>query len=161
MTVQTMVGDAGLGEAVYDRSGPYMEALLLCDHANVTGDGKPNLAGVFNVIFVKPDEPNTPSMYLFLRIGNAPQSGVQLRTVAPSGQIVAQGNIRPQSGQGDLESPGPLEAIIRLRFAVHERGVHWFEVLCDGEVLGRSALTVNDREQDDPEEEEISDAGSE
>ena len=123
-----------------------LDLFLLADYANVTGDGKLNVMGVFSQIFATNFPARHPSMYLVIRLlGELGEYGekrsLTVRLVDEGGQPV--GNIsgevqvpQPQGGR-----PSEINAILHLRDTIFPKpGPYQFVVLIDKDHKGSLTL---------------------
>lgn len=129
-------------------SGTRMTALLFCDWANRTDDGKYNLVGVFSRIAL-PDEPTEKlSFYAYVQLLLSDPGPLEIISYDPDGSVGLRlkGPIERRETGG--AEPGVLELVIPFGIAPGEFGVHWWEARFEGTMLGRVPLFVERLEAD-------------
>src|SRR3954467_7946961 len=66
---------------------PQLVALLFCDWANLTIDGKFNLIGAFDRISILEGGKRTPVFSVFIRVAHAVEEPIQLRVFGPDNTL--------------------------------------------------------------------------
>jgi hypothetical protein len=127
-------------------SRPRLVALLFCDGANQSKDGKNNILGGFDRIRVPAGHSLTPVFALFVRTAETIEHPVELTVFAPAGVPVA--GVRYQSKEvarvGEHpEFPVHVQVLAGFQFPVQGAGVYWFDVSYAGVSLGGAALIVD------------------
>ena len=132
--------------------------LLAADYANVTGDGKLNVMGVFNEVKAANFPARHPSMHLVVKLGaelgeygQTRQLTVHLHDPDGNGIMTVSGEIQIPSPQG---GPRPeVNAILGLRDIVFPKpGPYQFVVLVDKDHKGDLGINVTKVEPPKPKE---------
>lgn len=121
---------------------------ILCDHANVSHDGKLNVLGVFNTLNVTQLPAVHPQMHFVLTfeadfVEAGGEHALQIRCTAPSGENLFKLDSALKIGN---QAPGPrmrhnqILGLNNLKF--EEAGDHTFIVNVDGETLTETLLDV-------------------
>ncbi|MBA3243210.1 MAG: hypothetical protein H0T60_18475 [Acidobacteria bacterium] len=130
---------------------PRLESILFCDSYSITEDGKTNLLGIFDRIYVDPEIKQTPPFKIFTRTAETKQDSIQIIGYAPNGAIstvVAFGRIPASEFTPNL--PANLHSIANMGpFHVPMEGVYWFDVSFKGQSVGGAALVIEFRETED------------
>ena len=133
-----------------ERQKPRLISILFCDFANQTSDGKTNLLGIFDSIYVHPVIRDTPTFVLFIRTAETYSAALDITLIAPNNDIVLtvkSSGIESKRVKTDL--PVNIQTIVRFQFKAIIEGVYWFDVTYMGESLGGSGLPVMFRETED------------
>lgn len=121
---------------------PRLLAFLLCDHANTTDDGKPNIIGVFDRLVVPKVPGPTANFFFYLRTAETIGGDLEIIHERPGGQVVKTMRIATPSPENEDERPVLMNGQGRMTLTVHEEGVHWFVVRFDNRELGRVPVNV-------------------
>jgi len=131
-----------------ERSRPRLLALLFCDYINQTVEGKVNLAGVFDRIYVHPEKKRTPRFALFVRFAEALDSPVTLTVFGPEGDPVFGFQFDPNRSQFEAlperrsDYPKQIQAVLGMQFKAETEGVYWFDISFRSQSLGGAGLPV-------------------
>ena len=131
-----------------ERSKPRLLALLFCDHINQTVDGKANLIGVFDRIFVHPEKKRTPRFALFVRFAETLNGPVVLTVFGPKGEPVFGFQFDANAAQFEAlperraEYPRQVQALLGMQFEAGTEGVYWFDISYMSQSLGGAGLPV-------------------
>jgi hypothetical protein len=126
-------------------AAPRLVALLFCDWANQTRDGKNNLVGAFDRIFVREGQKETHAFFIFLRTAETVGEPLQVTIFSPGGAIVAGLQYGVTEFHRDIEHPEhPLyiQIMLPVQFPVPMPGVYWVNISYGGKSLGGAALIV-------------------
>lgn len=122
---------------------PRLVALLFCEGANLTTDGKANIWSVFDRIIVDPARKISGAFTVFIRTAQTtPEQDVEVVIVAPNNEPVAS---LSYAGVEEVEAEGRpvyVHFIGRIGIKTPVEGVYWFNVSYKGETLGGGALAV-------------------
>jgi hypothetical protein len=142
-----------------DFTKPRLLALVTADWANLTQDGKPNVIGVFDRIFVSKLPHDSPRFFLYARL-TLPRSGrLALVIRAPDGSALGEVDVEVHrsSETSEAREPDCLDFVTPLvKLGLPVTGVYQIDAYFDGELLGQAPLIVAERP-----ESETSNAGSE
>jgi hypothetical protein len=133
-----------------ERTKPRLIALLFCEYGNTSSDGKANISGIFDRIYIKPN--NKRRFFMFIR--TAETFGVlELHLFRPDGKIDAGALLQPLAET----EPNPaninyLQAFIRFDLEVTQEGIYWFKVLHNGEDLGGNGIKAEFKKDGEPPE---------
>lgn len=131
---------------------PRLQAILFCDFASMTDDGKVNLLGVFDGLHVHPEKKITPVFVIFVRTAETYEADVQVTLIAPNGQVAATISFTGlENFKYEPEKPNNIQSIGQMRFAVPIEGVYWFDVSYQGKSLGGVGLPIYYRETENKE----------
>ena len=132
-----------------ERRKPIVLAMILCDQIIVEkGTEKPNLIGVFSVIFAKkfPAAHQKAAIYVALTEGQGDYTGRLRLVFAETEQELFR-------AEGPISLPNPL-AVCELRFAVPviplpREGKYRLDFLCDDELCGSRRFVARQLAQGD------------
>lgn len=125
-------------DLVAEMGRPRAVAIVFSDWANITGDSKANLIGVFDRIKVVGTELKTSTFFVFLRLANVQAGPVWMDIYDPAGIRVGHAEF-----VGHGEEPEPFaQLILRTGFEVTGSGQYWFAVSYNGQPIGGTSLTV-------------------
>lgn len=127
-----------------ERGKARLLALLFCDFTNTTNDKKPNLLGVFDRIYVDPEQPITPPFVAFIRVAEVTDS-FDITMIGPDDLPAFQIKSVP-SGTAFTEGlPRQVQTAILLQFEIKREGVFWLDISYRGVSLGGAGLTIEYR----------------
>lgn len=131
-------------DVAQERKKPHLVALLFCHLFSLDADGRSNLSGCFDRLFVDPKTKQTGQFILFVRTYETRESGLTVTFLNPKNKAVAAIIFdKPQDLPTDrpmhVQSYGPVS------FAVQSEGVYWVDVSYQGKTLGGESLTVEFR----------------
>ena len=120
---------------------------VLADYANVTGDGKLNILGIFDRINLLQIPAVHPQMHLVLRIEAHPSElnrtyAVEIRLQDPAGAIIfeVKGEIVPRGEPGQIVSTNQILTLNNLQ--LEKIGEYTFVVMINNEVKTQIPLAV-------------------
>jgi hypothetical protein len=126
---------------------PRLISLLFCDFVNETDDKKANVLGVFDRVYVHPDNNITPRFWLFLRTAETHKGRVNTTIIAPDNKTIEQlASYYTDEPVIASEIPVNLQGVIPIQFMARIEGVYWFDISYEGESLGGAGLVVEFRE---------------
>jgi len=131
-----------------EKSKPRLLALVFCDYMNRTEDGKINLIGIFDRIYVNPEKKKTPRFALFIRFAEALDGPVTLTVFEPMEQPVFGLQFDPNASQFEAvperrsEYPRQVQSLIVMQFEAKIEGVYWFDISYKSQSLGGAGLPV-------------------
>ena len=131
-------------DILQERQKARLEAVLFCEHASLTADGKANLHGTFDQIAISVDETvENPGIALFLFVKVAQIFGrLDMRVFDPKGNIVLGGFADIARGEY-LDDQVPRGQVLSpMSFPTPLAGIYWFDVSHNGQSLGGSGLTI-------------------
>lgn len=132
-----------------ERKKPRLLALLFCDYANFTKDDKVNLVGIFDRIYVDPEQKLTPRFIMFVRAAEITEGFVNT-VFAPNDTPAIQAITTIDSKVKFSEHlPRQVQSLISLQFGITIPGVYWFDISYEGKSLGGAALTIEYRPTED------------
>lgn len=132
-----------------------LSALLLCDGANATKDGKGNLLGVFDQFPVK-NIPIRVQFFVYVKTINTVADDIEVFVTRPGLAPELALSYRVDGPVEDLDPDQPvcIANMYPIGLPVETTGIYWFEVRFKGTALGRCCLTIRKAEQDGTEETE-------
>lgn len=120
---------------------------ILADYANVTGDGKLNILGIFDRINLMQIPATHPQMHLVLRLEAHPAElnrshDVEIRLQDPEGIVIfeVKGEIVPRGEPGQPVSTNQILTLNNLQ--LEKIGSYTFVVLIDNDLKTQIPLTV-------------------
>lgn len=128
---------------------PRLVALLFCDYLDRTKEGKSNLAGAFDIIYVDPERKRTPPFFLFVRTAETGSGPLEVTFFDPSGAVAAAATFKATPYTPTPGQPGHMQVLARIQLDTPIEGVYWVDVSHSGQTLGGAALTVEFHEQDE------------
>ena len=121
---------------------------VLADYANVTGDGKLNILGIFDRMNVSDLPAVHPQMHLVLRLDAHPAEfdrshGIEIKLQDPDGQTVFQveGEIVPRGEPGHPVATNQILTLNNLQ--LNKLGDYTFVILVDNDLKAEVPLTVD------------------
>jgi hypothetical protein len=121
---------------------------VLADYANVTGDGKLNILGIFDRMNVASLPAVHPQMNLVLRLEAHPAEHdrphpVEIRLQDPDGQVIfeVRGEIVPHGDPGQAVSTNQILTLNNLQ--LNRTGGYMFVVLVNNDLKAEVPLTVD------------------
>jgi len=130
---------------------PRLLSILFCDSCKVTDDGKTDVIGIFDRIYVHPEVRVTPPFMLFTRTAETADGIMQIVCYAPDGKIPTVVDFeRVPKSEYTPNLPANYQGITTMNpFYVYSEGVYWFGVFFKGQALGGAGLVVEFRETED------------
>jgi uncharacterized protein DUF6941 len=126
---------------------PVLQSILFCDHANQTDDGKTNLVGIFDRIFVHPEKKVTTAFFLFVRTSQTHKGPIKVRCVTPDSEILF--TISYDATESNVQFSEAMPAFVQylgqLRFVAKAEGIYWLDVSFNDELLGGVPLMIEYR----------------
>ena len=120
---------------------------VLADYANVTGDGKLNILGIFDRINLMQIPATHPQMHLVLRLEAHPAEldrshDVEIRLQDPEGATIfeVKGDIVPRGEPGQLVSTNQILTLNNLQ--LEKVGEYTFVVFINNDLKAEIALAV-------------------
>lgn len=136
--------------------GTHLLALLCCDWATATDDGRYVLGGIFDYTSAVEAGPESPPVtqpfYVYVRLGGMRPGHLRIAILAPD-----QRTVFAVDGEIDLAEgvAAPFSAfdllVSRITVAAHLEGTYWIEVRFDDRVLGRSPLAIRVQKKEAPD----------
>jgi len=128
-----------------EREKPRLLSLLLCGFSNFTIDKKVNLLGVFDRIYVPPENKRTPVFTLFVRTAEAIEEPLAVTLFTPDNKL---GMAFQFGGEPQVYTPGlpaQVQLAIGIQFIAEVQGPYWFDISYKGISLGGAGLVVEHR----------------
>lgn len=152
MAEQVPMADTQPVDVHKERGEPRLVSILFCDDWTQTEDGKTNLTGIFDRIYVHSKGRLTPKFVLFIRSADTTDEGLRVRVFDPEGNPMMgidfdDKNLDPSMFTPNL--PANVQSVIGIRFPVNTEGVYWFHVFYKGESLGGAGLVIEYRETEE------------
>lgn len=123
---------------------PRLEAILFCDYATRTIDGKYILGGIFErFVFTHKEEKVTHYFYLFLRFGQTTNGQIQVALYDPNGEIISAVAFEVSPAQFAGNYPPQINFLDKVRFSTPVEGVYWFDISYQGESLGGAPMIID------------------
>ncbi len=128
-----------------EKATPHLVALLFFDYANSTGDGKLNLAGIFDRIFVDREAKQTAPVGVFIRTTETVDSPVRVTIISPENEVA--GGFHYKIPRKDMVLPGGqkhimMQMVASVQFNTPVEGTYWVDVSFNEKSLGGSPLKV-------------------
>jgi hypothetical protein len=132
---------------------PRLEAVLFCEYANQTSDGKTNLLGIFERIYVNRETKQSGGFFLFVRLAEAIEGLIQISLLDSNGKPVLAVGVDLSGAVFEGHYPKMLQVLDRVAFQATELGVYWLDVTYKGESLGGAPLIVEMRSEAEKKDE--------
>jgi len=130
-----------------EREKPRLMSLLFFDYANTTLEGKLNLMGVFDRIYVDQVTKKTTPIGIFVRVCKAWDYPFRVTIISPDnkpiGGITIGGD--PAKYPPDQKRPDQLQALGRVEFQATIEGTYWIDVSYGEQSLGGGPLVLEFR----------------
>src|SRR3712207_6782641 len=111
---------------------PRVLAILLCDWANQTDDGKTNLSGIFDRLLVREIPGAAAPVHLYVRFANLTPGQIEIVVLAPDGAEAAK--LSARFGHVTWGETQPMEGALnfaqlltRVALQITSPGVHWID----------------------------------
>lgn len=126
---------------------PRLMSLLFCDFASKTDDGKMNLLGIFDRVYVHPEIRMTPPFVLYGRTVETFEDNLWLRIFDPDHSPRAEFKFDPPAEiklarERDPNLPTNVQFIIPLQLNIQKQGIYWFDIAYRDYSLGGTGLPV-------------------
>ncbi len=131
----------GLVEASAPQNLPRCIALLVCDYANMSDEGKHNVMGVFNQVIVRPPDLMSPRFYVYFSVEGFRTDPLRLCLLTPTGDEVVGGTLTPAPNDA-LPLIGTVSAHVPFRFEAKGPGLYRLELSCHGQVMASTPIMV-------------------
>jgi len=142
-----------------EKATPRMVALLFFDYANLTGDGKLNLAGVFDRLFVDRETKKTVPIGIFIRVAETVGSTVFVTIHSPDKKVAAgfafavpSENVELKDARREGEKHLMFQMLARVQFDAPAEGTYWVNVGFDGKSIGGCPLVIEFRDANEMQE---------
>ena len=124
---------------------PRLVSVLFCDFANQTVEGKLNLLGIFDRIFVDPELKKTPPVGFFVRTGGTFDGPVEITILDPNDQMVAVLSFAADDMSKTEGKHFQMQVVGKVQFPTSTEGLYWFDISYQGESLGGTGLQIEYR----------------
>lgn len=123
---------------------PRLESVLFVEYANQTADGKTNLIGVFDRLFIDRATKESGTFFLFVRTSETHKGVVEIVLVDPNSKPRL--GVRFDGRAFPFAEPNPyprlMQFLDRVAFRATIEGTYWAHVTYEGKALGGAPLTV-------------------
>ena len=128
-----------------EQEKPRLISILFFDFKSETPEGKLNLLGVFDQIYVDPEEKRTPPFGLFVRTRHTFDAPINVVVFDPKGK--PQGGFSFSPSKGEIPEPRPpqMQVLGLVAFNAPIEGLYWFDVSYNQESIGGAVLQVEFR----------------
>jgi hypothetical protein len=133
---------------------PRLEAAIFCEYANQTPDGKTNLGGVFDRLYVNRETKQSGGFFLFVRLAEATQGLIRIALLDPNDKPVMHIGLDVSEHSFEDTYPKLVQYLDRVGFQATELGTYWLDVSYKGEFLGGASLIVEVRPEEKKDERE-------
>lgn len=133
---------------------PRLEAILFCDYANRTQEGKLMLVGCFErIIFSQEEQKVSMPFFLFFRTAETTDGFLQVSIIAPNEKIVLAFQFDTSKLKFAPDAPANVDFLQQIQFPAPHEGFYWFDVAYKGESLGGAPLAIEFRTEETNEDE--------
>jgi len=129
-------------DVVQERERPRLVATLFFDFSNQTVEGKHNLIGVFDRIFVSSDRKRTHSIGIYIKTAYTFDGQVQVAIFSPSNKPTGGFAFASATKEHDGKPLTQMQILGTVEFDTPEPGDYWFDVSYKGQSLGGVKLVV-------------------
>lgn len=136
-------------DAAQVRKKPHLEALLFCQYFSQDKEGKNNIMGTFDRLFVDPKTLETGVFFIFARTGETRQGDIIVSIINPNNVVAANLTYSVPEHVASPDLPLQVQFCGQVGFKIKMEGSYWIDVSYEGESLGGAALTVKFRESED------------
>src|SRR5205085_8899356 len=123
-----------------ERKKPRLLAILFCDFSNSTEHGKANLLGIFDRIYVHPDNKMTPKFILYVRTAETIPGSVEITILNPEGKSLGSMGYDANAVEFTPNLPAQMQLVLPFSFIAEVEGVYWFNVSYNEETIGGAGL---------------------
>jgi hypothetical protein len=133
------------------RTKPRLLSLLFCDYSNMTDDHKVNLIGIFDRIWVHPEQRLSPRFVVYGRTAETFGDNLWLRVFDPDNEPAVEIKFDPPPLDSAFREDWPDGAPKQFQFAIpvqlkfHKTGTYWFDIAFRDFSLGGAGLLVEYR----------------
>jgi hypothetical protein len=131
-----------------ERKKPHLVALLFCHFYNMDVEGRSNISGCFDRIFVDPAKKQTGQFTILIRTYETRKEGLTVTISDPKNKVVAAILFDPPE-KLPTDKPMHVQAFGPINFNVRSEGVYWVDVSYQDKSLGGDSLTIEYRKQDE------------
>ena len=128
------------------RQQPRLLSLLFCDYVSRTDDKKVNLLGIFDRVFMHPEEKQAPVFFVFARVAEAYEEPLYLRVFSPDNEPQAELKFDPPVMLTEPNMPKQIQVILKLQIGFKKTGTYWFDLSYQGNSIGGAGLVVGHKE---------------
>lgn len=131
-------------DLVQEREKPRLLSILFFDFYSETKEGKLNLLGIFDRLFVDPSRKRTMPIGIFVRTAQAFGANIKCEIHSPEGIVTGGFNFMVPASARLPDGTQPIQAQIlaRLEFNAPVDGTYWFAISFAGQVLGGAPLVI-------------------
>jgi hypothetical protein len=133
-------------DVAQEREKPRLLAILFFDFFNETSEGKINLLGIFDRIYVPPTKKRSPPVGLFIRFNYVLNGLVQIVFFSPNNKPTGGFAFSTDDIKDRKEGQNQLQIFVKTEFDTPEEGDYWIDVSYRGLSLGGCKLTVEFRD---------------
>ena len=131
------------------RQKPRLLSLLFCDFANRTDDGKVNLLGIFDIVYVDPNVQKSPAFMLYARTAQAFEDNLWLRIFDPDNEPQGEIKFDPPpiefTEDRDMSLPVQVQFMLPVQLTIRKEGTYWLDIAYRDFSLGGAGLVVKFR----------------
>ena len=125
-------------------------SVVFCDFANRTNDGKVNLLGIFDRIYVHPDNKISPPFILYARTAETFEDNLWVRVFDPDDKPVAEIRFDPPTEvpfqeDRDKDWPNQMQFFLPVRMSLPKEGVYYFDIAYRDFSIGGAGVVVKFR----------------
>ena len=131
-------------DVAQERKKPRLVALLFCHFFSVDVDGRSNVNGCFDRIFVDPATKQTGLFTIVVRTYETRESGITVTILNPKNKAIAAIVFDPPE-ELPTDKPMHVQGYGPINFAAKSQGVYWVDVSYKGQTLGGECLTIEYR----------------
>lgn len=125
---------------------PRLVAILFCEGASVSTEGKANIWNIYDRIFVDPAKKNTGVFTVVIITAQTPKDDLNITIIAPNNETVAKLSYEADEPVIAEDRPTYVQFFGKVGLHVELEGVYWFDVSYQGRSLGGAALTMKFQE---------------
>lgn len=131
-----------------ERTKPRLLSLLFCDFASFTLDKKVNLLGIFDRVFVHPENKLTPVFTLYVRTAEAIEEKINVTLFTPDNQAGMGLQFGGEEQVYTPNLPAQVQLVVGLQFKADMEGPYWFDISYKQKSIGGAGLVVEYRTEE-------------
>jgi hypothetical protein len=150
-TIERLKQYASAVDVSGSRTRSRLLSLLFCDYSSITDDKKMNLLGIFDRIFVHPEEKQSGRFVLYGRTAETFEDSLWVRVFDPDNEPSVEIKIDPVEAATQFREDWPEDAPKQFQFAIpinmkfSKSGTYWFDISYRDFSLGGTGLVVEYR----------------
>jgi hypothetical protein len=121
---------------------PRVEAVLLCDYINMTGDGKYNVMGIYERVWIVNKEVPFHRFIIYAKVAEITDGKLVIRIVHSDGELLYAAEVGRENPPVDGKDRWLVTHSV-VDLALERPGTHWIDFEYNGEPIGGASFAVD------------------